>query len=74
MPSEPESTPSEIVSDRAGVSEEDLGLRRARRRLEAEIVRRALLATSGNRREAARRLEISPRALLYKIKDYRIRD
>ncbi len=66
--------PNEILSDASGARDEDFGLRRARRRLEAEIVRRALMATAGNRREAARRLEISPRALLYKIKEYRIRD
>ena len=45
-------------------------MRRARRRFEAELIRRALDATGGNRTRAARLLEISHRALLYKIKEY----
>jgi two-component system response regulator AtoC len=58
---------------RAGASS-DLGLKRARRSLEAELIRRALRATGGNRTRAARLLEISHRALLYKLKEYAIRD
>ena len=49
----------------------DLGLKRARKRLEARLIRRALHATGGNRTHAAKLLEISHRALLYKIKEYR---
>jgi len=52
----------------------DLCLRRARKALEADLIRRALRASNGNRTHAARRLEISHRALLYKIKEYGIRD
>ncbi len=52
----------------------DLGLKRARKALEVEMIRRALRATGGNRTQAARLLEISHRALLYKIKDYASRD
>jgi len=48
----------------------DLSLRRARRAAEAEAIRRALAATDGNRTQAARLLEISHRALLYKLKEY----
>jgi two-component system response regulator AtoC len=58
---------------RAGASP-GLGLKRARRSLEAELIRRALRTTGGNRTRAARLLEISHRALLYKIKEYGIRD
>ena len=39
-----------------------------------DLIRRALRATGGNRTHAAKRLEISHRALLYKIKEYEIRD
>ena len=49
---------------------QDLGLKRARRALEAELIARALRETNGNRTHAARLLEISHRALLYKIKEY----
>jgi len=49
-------------------------LKRAKRTAEAEIIRRALIATGGNRTHAAKLLEISHRALLYKIKEYGISD
>ena len=52
----------------------DLSLRRARRAAEAEPSARALRATDGNRTHGARLLEISHRALLYKLKEYGIRD
>jgi two-component system response regulator AtoC len=51
----------------------DLSLRRARKALEADLIERALRATGGNRTHAAKLLEISHRALLYKIKEYSIR-
>jgi two-component system response regulator AtoC len=51
----------------------DLSLRRARKALEADLIERALRATGGNRTHAARLLEISHRALLYKIKEYGLR-
>jgi len=52
----------------------DFSLKGARRAFEAEMIQRALRATGGNRTHAARKLEISHRALLYKIKEYGIRD
>jgi two-component system response regulator AtoC len=54
-------------SERSG----ELGLRRARKRLETRLIRRALHAAGGNRTHAAKLLEISHRTLLYKIKEYR---
>lgn len=53
--------------------EGDLALRPSRKRLEAELIRRALHRTGGNRTRAARLLQISHRALLYKLKEYDIR-
>ena len=52
----------------------ELSLRRARRAVEAEVIRKALRATDGNRTHAAKLLEISHRALLYKIKEYGLRE
>lgn len=52
----------------------DLSMRRARREFETDLIRRALARTGGNRTHAARVLEISHRALLYKLKEYGIRD
>ncbi|MBY0401792.1 sigma-54 dependent transcriptional regulator [Myxococcota bacterium] len=53
---------------------EDFSMKRARQVFEADLIRRALARTGGNRTHAARLLEISHRALLYKMKDYEIRD
>ena len=49
---------------------EDLSVKRAQRALEAGLIRRALERTAGNRTRAAELLELSPRALLYKIREY----
>jgi two-component system, NtrC family, response regulator AtoC len=62
----PSATPTESPTDPA----EELSIKRATRSLEADLIRRALEATGGNRTAAARLLEISHRALLYKIKEY----
>lgn len=53
---------------------ESFSLKPARHAFEAQLIRRALERTEGNRTHAAKLLEISHRALLYKIKDYGIRD
>jgi two-component system response regulator AtoC len=53
-------------------SESDLSLKRAMLRLEETFIRAALRKTRGNRTRAAELLEISHRALLYKIKEYGI--
>jgi two-component system response regulator AtoC len=50
----------------------DLSIKRASRRAEEDLIRRALAKTNGNRTRAAELLEISHRALLYKIKEYGI--
>jgi two-component system response regulator AtoC len=50
----------------------DLSIKRASRRAEEDLIRRALAETGGNRTKAAELLEISHRALLYKIKEYGI--
>jgi len=49
---------------------DDLSVKRAQRVLEADLIRRALERTGGNRTRAAELLELSPRALLYKIREY----
>jgi two-component system response regulator AtoC len=53
---------------------QDFSLKRARRSVEVDVIQRALRATGGNRTHAARLLGISHRALLYKIKDYGLRN
>jgi len=49
-----------------------LSIKKATRELEQVLIRRALVATGGNRTNAAKLLEISHRALLYKLKEYGI--
>jgi two-component system response regulator AtoC len=68
--------PGNVVSAVAadGSDTSSLSLRRARRAVEADTIRRALRATDGNRTHAAKLLEISHRALLYKLKEFGIRD
>ena len=48
----------------------ELSIKKATAFIEQELIRRALKRTGGNRTRAAKLLELSPRALLYKIKDY----
>ncbi len=50
----------------------ELSIKKTARVIEEVLIRRALQATKGNRTRAAQLLEISHRALLYKIKDYQI--
>ncbi len=59
----PEPVPASLDAD-------DLSVKRAQRVLEADLIRRALARTQGNRTKAAELLDLSPRALLYKIRDY----
>jgi two-component system response regulator AtoC len=54
----------------AGEGLADLSIKRASRRVEEELIRQALARTGGNRTHAAELLDISHRALLYKIKEY----
>lgn len=69
------STPSDVAMRDGGPNDdEDFSLRPARQAFEAKLIRRALRRTGGNRTHAAKLLEISHRALLYKLKDYGIRD
>jgi len=48
----------------------DLSIKKAERSMEHDLIRKALARTGGNRTHAARLLEISHRALLYKLKEY----
>ncbi len=51
-------------------SPDDLSVKRAARRTERELIARALEQTGGNRTHAAKLLDLSHRALLYKIKEF----
>jgi two-component system response regulator AtoC len=66
---EVEHLPAEVANP--GLApDRSLALRAARRQLEIELIRRALRSTRGNRTHAARLLQISHRALLYKLKEH----
>jgi two-component system response regulator AtoC len=51
---------------------DELSIKKASRYLEIDLIQKALRKTNGNHTHAAKLLEISHRALLYKIKEYGI--
>jgi len=55
-------------------TEEECSIKKASKTLEINLIQRALKKTKGNHTHAARLLEISHRALLYKIKEYGIEE
>ncbi len=61
-----------IPVDTQELPEDELSIKKTSRILEKRLIERALVKTQYNRSQAARLLEISHRALLYKIKDYEI--
>jgi two-component system response regulator AtoC len=72
-----ESLPATLLKGTSSTSspiepDDCLSLKRAGERLEREYIRKALEKTGGNRTRASRILEISHRALLYKIKEYKM--
>lgn len=56
----------------APLSEEEYSIKKGSKILEINLIQKALKKTKGNHTHAARLLEISHRALLYKIKEYGI--
>jgi two-component system response regulator AtoC len=72
-----ENLPVEIQDFRNGIrlapsAEEEYSIKKGSRFLEMNLIKKALKKTKGNHTQAARLLEISHRALLYKIKEYEI--
>ncbi|OGP90891.1 MAG: histidine kinase [Deltaproteobacteria bacterium RBG_16_47_11] len=58
----------------SSISEEEYSIKKASKSLEINLIQKALKKTKGNHTHAARLLEISHRALLYKIKEYGIEE
>jgi two-component system response regulator AtoC len=56
----------------APFTEEELSIKKASKFLETNLIKKALKKAKGNHTHAARLLELSHRALLYKIKEYGI--
>jgi two-component system response regulator AtoC len=56
------------------LTDDNLSIKQKARDLEVNLIRRALERTNGNRTHAAKVLEISHRALLYKLKEYGLAD
>ena len=52
------------------MSSDELSVKKRSTQLEKHLISRALTVTEGNRTRAAELLELSYRALLYKIRDY----
>ncbi|HEU4994009.1 MAG TPA: sigma-54 dependent transcriptional regulator [Gemmatimonadaceae bacterium] len=66
----PDSVRSRNAVPASNEEELDLSVKRRTETLERNLIQRALRQTSGNRTRAARLLDLSHRALLYKIKEY----
>ncbi|MBI4746128.1 MAG: sigma-54-dependent Fis family transcriptional regulator [Deltaproteobacteria bacterium] len=58
---------------KTGIPSDNLSIKKAARAMEEELIKRALEKSHGNRTHAAELLELSHRALLYKIKEYGIK-
>jgi two-component system response regulator AtoC len=70
LPDEVRAAPGQAAP--AAAPGRDLSVKRAFRALEEQLIRAALERTGGNRTRAAELLDLSYRALLYKIKEYGI--
>jgi len=70
----PERVRDAIDPVRIQLASGELSIKKTTEAIEQILIRRALEKTNGNRTRAAGLLEISHRALLYKIKDYKITD
>ena len=76
---QPSHLPDEIcgaaVSDQPKIAPDaDLSIKRQTAALERSLIQRALAQTDGNRTQAARLLDISYKALVYKIRGYGLED
>ncbi|MFQ5465117.1 MAG: sigma-54-dependent transcriptional regulator [Thermodesulfobacteriota bacterium] len=70
LPLGPGASASPAAPSPAGGPDPDLSIKKAHVDMEREFIKMALEKTGGNRTRAAELLEISHRALLYKIKSY----
>jgi two-component system response regulator AtoC len=61
-----------VERESAALDDKDLSIKKHTRRIEEELIRRALEKAAGNRHNASKLLGISYRALLYKIKEFGI--
>ncbi len=68
----PERVRNFIASKKVFSGSTGLSIKKATREIEELFIRKALAQTGGNRTAAAKLLEISQRALIYKIKDYEV--
>lgn len=58
----------------SGLGSSGMSIKKGAREMEIRLIKEALRQTGGNRLKAARILEISHKALLYKLKDYGLED
>jgi two-component system response regulator AtoC len=63
-----------LEADLGALPPDELSVKKHTARLEAQLIERALQVTEGNRTRAAELLDLSYRALLYKIRDYGLGD
>ena len=64
----------QLEKDVSSLPPDELSVKKHTARLEKQLIERALEVTGGNRTEAAELVDLSYRALLYKIRDYGLDD
>jgi two-component system response regulator AtoC len=74
----PADLPNAVTSDQRGslsvAPEDTLSIKKASKRLERDLIQKALELTGGNRTKASKILEISRPMLISKIKEYKLED
>jgi two-component system response regulator AtoC len=77
VPAAATADPAAAADGRPGLdaeADEDLSIKRRQAQLERALIQRALVRTRGNRSAAARLLQLSHRAFLYKLRTYGLDD
>jgi two-component system, NtrC family, response regulator AtoC len=74
LPIEVQGVKEEVHIEPLPLSEEEYSIKKASRNIEISLIKKALVKTKGNHTHAAKLLEISHRALSYKIKEYGIKE
>lgn len=74
LPSALRGLSAEVEIETTAIDDGEISIKKVTQEIEITLINRALDRTNGNRTQAAKLLEISHRALLYKIKEYGLGD
>jgi two-component system response regulator AtoC len=74
LPSALRGLSADVEITTTAIDDDEISIKKVTQEIEITLINRALERTNGNRTQAAKLLEISHRALLYKIKEYGLGD